>query len=232
MQPMLSVIIPTYNAAAQLPRTLSALVPGVVAGVLKEVIICDGGSSDETCKLAEGSGANFISGPKGRGVQLKAGAKAARGEWLLFLHADTELSPGWEGEVERFMERAGRDDTPPRAGYFTFGLDDPGLFARIMEAGVRLRTLLFALPYGDQGLLIERRFYEQLGGYAELPLMEDVEFVRRIGRKRLRPLAARATTSARRYHRDGFAARIARNSGCLALYFLRVSPARIARFYR
>jgi len=229
---MLSVIIPTYNAEEHLPRCLGALVPGVVAGVLKEVIIADGGSADETRKLAEACGANFVACPKGRGAQLAKGAKAARGEWLLFLHADTERSPGWEREVERFVETQMRSGASVGAGYFTFVLDDPGFFARIMEMGVHIHSSLFALPYGDQGLLISRRFYAQLGGYAPLPLVEDVEFVRRIGGKRLSGLGAKATTSARRYHRDGFAARIVRNLSCLTLYFLRVSPARIAKLYR
>ncbi len=232
MQLMLSVIIPTYNTAASLPRTLAALVPGVVAGVVKEVIIADGGSDDETRKLSEGCGARFLESPKGRGAQLAAGARAARGRWLLFLHADTELSPGWEGEVQRFIETRMMSAEPPQAAYFSFALDDPRFFARIMEAGVRMRCALFALPYGDQGLLIEQQHYERIGGYADLPLMEDVEFVRRIGRKGLAGLPLRATTSAQRYRREGFAGRIARNLSCLALYFLRVPPARIARFYR
>lgn len=229
---MLSVIIPTYNAASSLPRSLSALVPAVVAGLLKEVIISDGGSRDETGRMAEASGAHFLTGPKGRGAQLAEGARAARGEWLLFLHADTELSAGWEHEVQRFIDQQGLSDAPPRAAYFAYALDHPGLLARIMELGVQMRSSLFGLPYGDQGLLIERRFYDRLGGFSALPLMEDVEFVRRIGKKRLTGLGVRATTSARRYQRDGFAARILRNLGCLTLYFLRVSPARIAKFYR
>jgi len=229
---MLSVIIPTYNAATGLPRTLSALVPGVVSGLLKEVIIADGGSADKTRELGEMAGANVLSVEKGRGIQLGLGAKAARGDWLLFLHADTCLSPGWEDETARFIDAQMMNGQPPRAAYFTFALDDPRFFARIMETGVRIRSTLFALPYGDQGLLIEKNFYFQLGGYAPLPLMEDVDLVRRIGGKRLTGLCAAANTNAQRYRRDGYAARILRNLSCLALYFMKVSPARIVKFYR
>ncbi len=228
---MLSVIIPTLNAAEELPHTLAALVPGVIEGVVKDVIISDGGSNDETEKLADASGAYFTSGKKGRGLQLGRGAAAARGNWLLFLHADTRLAPGWEHEVQRFIAQQMSSGKSPAAAYFRFALDDRRFFARIMEFGVRVRSSWLALPYGDQGLLIEARHFKELGGYADWPLMEDVDLVRRIGRRRLKGLNTAAITGAARY-KQGFLRRIMRNLTCLALYFARVPPARIARFYQ
>lgn len=96
---MLSVVIPTLNAEKSLTRVLAALIRPTVRGLIKDVVIVDGGSTDGTERIAETSGAKFVSAPKGRGAQLAAGAQAARGEWLLFLHADTVLQPGWEEEV-------------------------------------------------------------------------------------------------------------------------------------
>lgn len=146
--------------------------------------------------------------------------------WMLFLHADTRLPPGWLAVAMAHMHEHGEV-----AGAFRFALDDPAWQARIVEAGVRLRIALFALPYGDQGLLVPRALYDAVGGYRPLPLMEDVELVRRIGRRRLRMLRAPAVTSAERWRRDGWLRRSARNLGCLALYALGVSPARIAKLY-
>ncbi len=228
---MLSVIIPSFNAAEELPHSLAALIPGVIEGLVKDVVISDGGSSDETEKLAEASGAHFISGERGRGAQLGRGASAARGNWLLFLHADTRLAPGWEQEVQRFIAQQMSSGKASAAAYFRFALDDGRFFARIMELGVRVRSSWLALPYGDQGLLIEARHFKELGGYTDWPLMEDVDLVRRIGRRRLRGLNTSAITGAARY-KDGFLRRIMRNLACLALYFARVPPARIVRFYQ
>ncbi len=225
---MLSVIIPTLNAETGLPQTLSALIPGVVCGLVKDVIISDGGSADESREIAENTGCTVVTGPAGRGTQLALGAQAARGQWLLFLHADTVLSTGWEEEVGHFMEQT---YSHAYAGVFRFALDDFRPEARRLETLVALRCKLFALPYGDQGLLIHRSLYDQLGGYANVPLMEDVDLVRRIGRKRLIYLRSAALTSATRYIAGGYFRRPLRNIFCLSLYFLRVPPRLIARLY-
>jgi hypothetical protein len=112
-----------------------------------------------------------------------------------------------------------------------FRLDDRALAARLVERAVALRSGLFRLPYGDQGLVIGRAFYEELGGYARIPLMEDVDIVRRIGRRRLSVLNAAALTSAERYRRDGYLLRPLRNLACLALYKAGVSPRTISSLY-
>ena len=218
--PMLSVVIPTLNAAATLGPCLAAL------SEADETIVVDGGSTDSTGAVAESSGARFVRSPRGRGAQLAAGAAAAKGDWLLFLHADTRLAPGWYEAAARHIARH-----PDKAACFRFRLDAGELRARLIEAGVALRVRWLGLPYGDQGLLLSRALYDEVGGYRPLPLMEDVDLVRRIGRQRLRLLDVAATTSADRWRRDGWLRRSALNLGLLALYRLGASPERLAKLY-
>jgi len=228
---MLSVVIPTLNAGRSLATCLSALVPGSVSGLIKDVVIVDGGSTDETTAIADASGAEIVHTRKGRGHQLAQGAMAARADWLLFLHADTVLETGWEREVRDFMDQAAEAGDIKQAASFRFKLNTRGTKARVVERFVAMRCAVFALPYGDQGLLISRRLYDEIGGYAELPLMEDVDIVGRVGRRRLTVLRHVALTSAERYARDGFAVRSLRNFACLALYYLRVPPRVLLRIY-
>lgn len=228
---MISVVIPTLNAEATLAETMGALVPAVIDGLVKEVIIVDGGSSDETAKMVDIAGATFLRSAKGRGIQLATGAQAAKFPWLLFLHADTVLTPGWEREAATFMERIDSGRRPPGAAAFRFALDDNGAKPRILESIVAIRCALFGLPYGDQGLLVPATLYREVGGYQAIPLMEDVDLVRRLGWRRLTMLRAEAVTSAERYRRSGYIVRAIRNLACLALYFVRVPPRLIARLY-
>ncbi len=227
---MLSIVIPTLNAAATLPAVLEALGEARAAGLEHEIVVDDGGSDDGTAGLAEAAGARVhVRPPPGRGRQLAAAAAAARGDWLLFLHADTRLAPGWPSPVRAFMTTP---ENRLRAAYFQLAFDDSAVAARLVEAGVRLRCALFGLPYGDQGLLLSRTLYDEVGRFRDLPVMEDVDMVRRLGRKRLLALPHRAHTSAERYRRDGWIARPARNLTCLAMYFLGLAPERIDAFYR
>ena len=225
---MISVVIPTLNAAASLPATLAALAPGRETGLIQEVLISDGGSTDSTRTIAQAAGARVLTGPAGRGGQLQRGAVAAGGEWLLFLHADTVLDPEWLFAAEDFVADP---DNGARAAAFRFALDDTQPAARRLERIVAWRCAKFGLPYGDQGLLISRRFYGRVGGFRDLPLMEDVDLLRRIGRRRLRMLPASARTSAQRYRRGGYWRRPARNLLCLALYFLGLPPRMLVRLY-
>lgn len=217
---MLTVVIPALNAASSLARCLDAI------GDADEILIVDGGSTDGSTDLARDAGAKVISAPRCRGAQLHAGAKAAGGDWLLFLHADTNLSSGWRGAVAAHIAA-----TPQCAGYFRLGLDDEAWQARVIQRGVAFRAWVLGLPYGDQGLLVSRRLYEEIGGFRPLVLMEDVDIARRLGRRRLRKIGATALTSADRWRKDGWVRRSARNLGCLSLYAMGVAPDRIARLY-
>ncbi|NWG46994.1 MAG: TIGR04283 family arsenosugar biosynthesis glycosyltransferase [Alphaproteobacteria bacterium] len=230
---MITVVIPTLDAAATLPSALGALIPATVNGLVKEVIVVDGGSTDDTLAIAEEMGARTLLGERGRGSQLAQGGAAARADWILFLHADTVLSPGWEAEARSLMSRtgAGQGARGEVAAAFRFALDDASHKARRLERMVERRCRLLGLPYGDQGLLIPRAFYERLGGYRPVPLMEDVDIVQRIGRKRLVMMRSEAVTSAERYLRDGYTWRPLRNLALLTLYMLRVPPAVLARLY-
>lgn len=228
---MISVVIPTLNAEACLAETLSALVPAAIDGLVREVIVIDGGSGDATGAIADQSGANFVVRTGGRGYQLAAGAHRARFPWLLFLHADTVLEPGWERDATTFMNAIDTGKRPTAAAAFRLTFDDSGLWPRLIERGVAMRCALFRLPYGDQGVLIPKRLYSEVGGYSALPLMEDVDFMRRLGRRRVAMLKAKAVTSAVRYRRDGYLKRALRNLACLSLYFLRVPTRVLVRLY-
>ena len=220
--PTLSLIIPTLDSVDCLAPCLRSFPADDI-----EVIIVDGGSRDGTQAHADSLGARVLMSAPGRGAQLMAGAAAARGRWLLFLHADTRLSKGWWETAKDFMAAAGEN----RAGYFHYALDDDAPAARRLEALVDWRCRFLGLPYGDQGLLIAREFYQQLGGFRSMPLMEDVEFIRRIGKHRLVMLDAEAMTSAARYRRDGYLRRSGRNLTCLALYHLGLPARSLVRLY-
>lgn len=217
----LTIVIPALNAAATLPRTLASL-----GG--EQVIVVDGGSADATPALAAAGGACVLTAPRGRGGQIAAGVARARAEFVLLLHADTVLAPGWRAAAERFMAAA---PNRQRAGYFRLALEATHPAARRLERAVAWRSRALGLPYGDQGLLIGRDFLAAIGGVRPLPLMEDVDLVRRIGRRRLVALDGVALTSARRWESGGWHRRSARNLACLGLYFAGVPPRLIARLY-
>ena len=228
---MISVVIPTLNAEEGLARTLACLVPAAVDGLVREVIVVDGGSTDHTLVIADGAGVEIIEMEAGRGAQMKAGAARARFPWLLFLHPGAELEPKWAREADQFMERIDDGRLSPRGATFRFRLDDFGMAPRTIEALLALRTRLLKLPYGGQGLLIPRRLYDEVGGYRALPVMEDVDLARRLGWRRIVPFASRVVASATPYRRDGYFKRLLRHQMCLMLYFLRVPPSKIAGLY-
>ena len=223
---MLSVVIPTQNEAAVIGARIDEI---EAANVADEVIVADGGSADGTQAIVERRGARLVEGPSGRGAQLAAGARAAMGNWLLFLHADTQLGPGWTTVIKRFMDEP---NNRFRAGYFRFALDDAHPAARRLEQMVNWRCQMANLPYGDQGLLISVEYYERLGGFPAIPLFEDVAVIRKIPRHRLQELPCVAVTSATRYQRDGYLMRPLKNLSLLALYSLGFPPSYLATLYK
>jgi rSAM/selenodomain-associated transferase 2 len=220
----IDIVIPTLNAGGTLGSTLAARLTH--PDLAFSTTICDGGSRDATVAIARRAGAAVVTAAPGRGSQLAAGAAASVAPWLLFLHADTRLGADAADIIALFVgSGAGK------AGYFRLRFDasEPG--ARRVERLAAWRCHALGLPYGDQGLLISRAHYERLGGFRPLPLMEDVDLVRRIGRNDLVPLEADAITSAARYRRDGWWFRPLRNLTCLSLYFAGLPPQALRRLY-
>lgn len=222
----IDIVIPTLNAGSTLGLTLAALPHH--PDLILSTTICDGGSDDDTVAIARQAGATIVRAPPGRGGQLATGAATGDAPWLLFLHADTRLDAGAGETIARFVLSG---DDGEKAGYFRLRFDAAEPAARRVEKLAAWRCRVFALPYGDQGLLISRAHYERLGGFRALPLMEDVDFVRRIGRNNLIALDSDAVTSAARYRRDGWLVRPLRNLTCLSLYFAGVPPQTLRRLY-
>ncbi|MDJ0639458.1 MAG: TIGR04283 family arsenosugar biosynthesis glycosyltransferase [Paracoccaceae bacterium] len=221
----ISVVIPTLNAGTELPATTEALLPGLTDGLICELILSDGGSTDGTDLIAKELGAVWVTGPTGRGRQIAAGVRAASGDWVLILHADTHLEPGWERAALKHMQ-----SFPAKAGWFRLAFRSTGIAPWLVAGGANLRSRFLGLPYGDQGLLISAALLDEIGGVPEVPLMEDVALARAL-RGRLRALDATARTSAARYKRDGWGRRILGNLWTLARYFAGADPAELAQAY-
>ena len=222
--PTVSVVIPTFRDSEALARTLDAT---DWAGAEIVVVSTNDEPDIAPVRLAHPE-VVWLESPRGRARQMNAGAAASHADWLLFLHADTRLPPGWRAAIE---EADRREDVA--IGCFRFALDSPSWFARTIERGVRLRVLLLGLPYGDQALFVRRARFERAGGFAAMPIMEDVDFVRRMrleGALFRSPLPA--LTSARRWERDGWIRRTVRHLVLISLYFCGVPPARLIRLDR
>ena len=194
-----SVIIPVLNAADQIGACLGAVGEALFEGLINEVIFADGGSTDQIAEVAEAVGARLIHAPPGRGQQLAAAAQEAKGAWLLVIHADSVVGEGWIEAVRDHMRAY-----PDKAGYFRLRFDSDHRMAGIVAGWANLRSKLLGLPYGDQGLLIPRTLYDRVGGYDQIPLMEDVALARRLrgrGRRPRGPSPDRARRGVRRSRR-------------------------------
>ncbi|WP_413782766.1 glycosyltransferase [Thalassovita sp.] len=224
MRAALSVVIPTLNAETGLPGCLAALMEGLEAGLIRELVISDGGSEDGTVRIAEEVGAILVTGAPSRGGQLRRGVGATAGDWVMLLHADTVLEPGWSDAVIAHMAQ-------DKAGYFRLGFLSGGVPARLVAGWANLRSRLFGLPYGDQGLVISRALLEFVGGVPDLPLMEDVALVRAL-RGQLLGLPVTARTSAEKYVTEGWLRRGRRNLWTLCRYLCGADPHVLAQGYR
>jgi len=223
MPPTVSVVIPVlFDADA-----VSALLTSLSAGLDVEIILVDGDADSRLDALVGGRpGVMLHRTERGRGRQMNAGATSATGEWVLFLHADSTLPPGWLAAIAELPGNVA-------GGWFQFALDDPAWQARVIERLTAWRVTLLRLPYGDQGVFVRRGVFERLGGFKDFPLMEDVEFVRRLVRAgRMVELPLPLLTSARRWRRDGWFRRSTMNVLLVALYYIGVRPERLARWYR
>ena len=240
--PFISLVVPVLHDTAAVAALLAESPPGPrpawapqrgapTGGCLArdEWIVVNGDAADRSLDPVRASHPEvrwLDSGP-GRGVQISTGAAAARGEWLLVLHADTRLPAGWRDEVTRAAASASY-----HWGCFRLRLDTSAWQARLIEGAVGWRVLLFRLPYGDQAMFFRRSMLEQLGGVPRVPLMEDVVLARRFGRRGPPYRSALpVTTSARRWERDGWWRRTGRNWWMLTRYLLGASPDRLASAY-
>lgn len=220
----ISVIIPARNEEAALPATLMALAREEV----HEVIVVDGDSSDRTVALARQHGAAVVASPAGRGRQLNAGAELASGEILLFLHADTLVPAGFSAEVRTLLA-----EPAVAMGAFRLGIAGRHPALRLIEFFANLRARYCGLPYGDQAFFLRTADFRAWGGFRDLPLLEDVDLVRRIRRKgRIRLAPGVVRTSARRWQQLGMLRTTLRNQGIVLGFLLGLAPDRLARWYR
>ncbi len=220
--PRISIIIPALNEELLIRETLSSLRLQDC-----ELIMVDGGSMDNTVGLACEKGARVLSSEPGRGRQLNKGAAAARGEILLFLHADTTLPQNFQPLVTGALKRKGAV-----AGAFRLGIDAGGARFRLLEKGAALRSLVLGLPYGDQAIFLRRETFEEIGGFPEQEIMEDVSLVRKLAEKgKIEILPESVLTSGRRWHKRGVAVTTLLNQLLLCGFFLGLSPRFLARCY-
>lgn len=227
-RPTLSLIIPTHNEAGRIEATIAACRQRATRPEQLEIIVVDGDSRDQTPTLARRAGALVLPTAPGRAGQQNFGAARARGGWLLFLHADSRPPVGFDEQIAHTLS-----DPAIQAGAFSLAIDAAGLSLRLMEGGANLRSRLLGLPYGDQGIFLEKKRFLESGGFTPLPLMEDFELSRRLKRRgRLITLPAAMTTSARRWQKLGPWRTFLLNQLLVAAFLLGIDPARLATLYR
>lgn len=219
----LSIVIPTLDEAANLRELLPEVLP-----IADEIRVADGGSVDETCEVARNLGAGLVAAPRGRGQQLQAGAAGCSGDVLLFLHADCRLPPGARAAIEAALA-----SPAVVGGAFRIRFRGGG---RLLDLGARLanwRAAFTRCPLGDHAIFVRRTVFEELGGFRQWPLLEDLDFSRRLARHgRTRLLAATVESSARRFESLGVLRTVATNWLIFLLYLAGVPASRLALLYR
>ena len=222
--PSISIIIPALNEEENIAACLACC--GTSPGT--EMIVADGGSRDRTVEIARSLGARVIVSSPGRSRQMNLGAREASANLLLFLHADTRLPAGFADSVSEVLSRPGTV-----AGAFRFRLDARSPSLSFIQRVANWRSRRFQLPYGDQAIFLKKVIFEEMGGYPEMPIMEDYEFIRRLKRKgRIYTAPLPAVTSARRWMEVGVWKTTLLNWAIVIAYSLGVSPATLARWYR
>ena len=226
MPPRISVIVPVLAEGARIGALVDHL-RVVGYGTALEIVVVDGDPAGSTLAALDRTGIVTLTAPRGRASQQNAGAAAASGDILVFLHADTRLPAGALTAITRGL--AGR----PRAGAFSLSIRSRSPWLRLVAAGANLRSRLFGLPYGDQAFFFRRDLFDALGGFPDLPIMEDVALMRALARAGERPviLPERVSTSARRWQAEGLLRTTARNLALLLGYLCGISAQRLAKCY-
>jgi rSAM/selenodomain-associated transferase 2 len=225
--PRFSVIIPVYREAGRINDTLEHLL-GLPGQADTEILAVDGELEGRTLAAIRTPGVRKIASPKGRGTQLNAGAREATGEILFFLHADTRLPPNALNAIGQTLQSGDYV-----AGAFDLGIDSHRLAFRVIEKIACWRSRLTRIPYGDQTIFIRRDYFRSMGGFQDIPIMEDVDLMRRIKKKggKIHILRDRVKTSARRWEKEGILYGTLRNWLLVSLFCSGVKPERLARFY-
>ena len=223
MRAPISIVIPTLNSQNTVRKTLASLFEGIEAGIVRELIVVDGGSTDETREIVEECGGKFISSAASRGYQLKKGVNLARGDFIFVLHSDSVLEPGWSKIVRKYFNED--------AGYYcklSFDIIHP--LASMTSNWANARSLIFNLPYGDQGLLIPRKLLMENGSYSPIPIMEDVELALRFkGKLFCMPIVI--TTSSSKYRQNGWLRQGSKNIVRLLRFLLGADPNNLSDDY-
>ena len=223
MRAPISIVIPTLNSQNTILKTLASLFEGIEAGIVRELIVVDGGSTDETREIVEECGGKFISSAASRGYQLKKGVNLAKGDFIFVLHSDSMLEPGWSKIVKKYLNKD--------AGHYcklAFDIIHP--LASMTSTWANARSLIFNLPYGDQGLLISRTLLMKNGSYSPIPIMEDVELALRFkGKLSCMPIVI--TTSSRKYRKNGWLRQGSKNIVRLLRFLLGADPNNLSDDY-
>ena len=218
-----SIIIPTLNSETELCETLRSLFEGIENNLITELIISDGGSTDNTKKIANEVGAVLVEGPCGRGLQISKGIEKSQGDWILILHADTILSSDWSIKLLQKIDKN-------FAYFFKLKFKSKSLFARILEYWAKIRSRFLDLPYGDQGFLIHRDLLDTIGEFPKIPIMEDIALADKLKGK-IKPLDIIAHTSAEKYHNNGWLRQSMINFLILTQYRFGKDPHKLYRVY-
>ncbi|MBD2292892.1 TIGR04283 family arsenosugar biosynthesis glycosyltransferase [Anabaena sphaerica FACHB-251] len=222
--PRISIIIPTLNEANNLKAAISSTQPSNNV----EVIVVDGGSNDGTPSVAQFLGATVISSAPGRAIQMNTGAAIASGEILLFLHADTRLPTGFDAMIRTALQQPATI-----VGAFALRIDSPHWGLRLVEWGVKWRSHLWQMPYGDQAIFLTKKAFEEVGNFPQMPIMEDFELITRLkGLNKITIIDVPVITSPRRWLKKGIFMTTLLNQIIIIAYLFGVSPERIRKWYR
>ncbi len=223
----ISIIIPTLNEAANIDQAIAS----IPISSQVEVIIVDGGSIDRTVEIAQTKSVKVLAVTGGRAIQMNTGARAATGEILLFLHADTILPADFVKLVHNALSPVAAEI--PVAGAFALKIDAPQWRLRLIEWGANWRSRYGQMPYGDQAIFLSAKTFQQVGGFPELPIMEDFQLMRQLGKLgRIEIVSTPVVTSARRWLKRGIVWTTAINQLIILAYLAGVSPAQLSRWYR